>query len=169
MYGVLNGEARYTLTTGANTVEVDQFKESSGLKVNKSKSEAMWLGKDKDNKDELCDLKWPQTPIIALETAFSYDKQLCEQESFLEKITIVQKICNMWRQRDLTLHGRITIVKTLGLSKLISSSACLPTPPYVVTMIDKLVSAFACNNKPPKIKRGTMIRRAQRKGRFRPS
>ena len=137
---------------------LDQFKECSGLKMNKSKSEAMWLGKDKDNKDELYDLKWPQTPIIALGTAFqSYDKQLCEQENFLEKITKAQKICNMWRQRDLTLYGRITIVKTLGLSKLISSSACLPTPPYVVTMIDKLVSAFVWNNKPPKIKRGTMI------------
>ena len=63
----------------------------------------------------------------------------------------------MWRQRDLTLYGRIPIVKTLGLFKLISSSACLPTPAYVVTMIDKLVSAFVWNNKPPKIKRGTMI------------
>ena len=98
---------------------LDQFKECGGLKMNKSKSEAMWLSKDEDNKDELYDLIWPQTPIIALGTAFSYDKQLCEQENFLEKITKVQEICNMWRQRDLSLYRRITIVKTLGLSKLI--------------------------------------------------
>ena len=60
-------------------------------------------------------------------------------------------------QRDLTLYGKITIVKTLGLSKLITASACLPTPPHLANMTDRLVSAFVWNNKPQKIKRQTMI------------
>ena len=73
------------------------------------------------------------------------------------KTTEIQKVCNMWMQRDLTLHGKITIVKMLGLSKLIFSSACLPTPPHIVTIVDKVVSALVCTNKPPKIKRESMI------------
>ena len=64
---------------------------------------------------------------------------------------------NLWSQRDLSLYGKITIAKTLGLSKMIFSSACLPTPPRIVSSIDKMVTAFVWNNKPAKIKRESMI------------
>ena len=40
---------------------------------------------------------------------------------------------------------------------MIFSSACLPTPPHIVSSIDKMVTAFAWNNKPAKIKRESMI------------
>ena len=46
----------------------------------------------------------------------------------------------------------------LGLSKLITDhGACLPTPPHLANMTDRLVFAFVWNNKPQKIKRETMI------------
>jgi len=64
---------------------------------------------------------------------------------------------NLWSQRDLSLYGKITIAKTLGLSKMIFSSACLPTPSHIVSSTDKMVKAFLWNNKPAKIKRESMI------------
>ena len=60
--------------------------------------------------------------------------------------------------KGLSLYGKITIAKTLGLSKLISSSACLHTPPYVIDTVNKLIADFFWNGKKPKIKRGTLIR-----------
>ena len=136
---------------------LDLFHQCSGLKINSTKSEAIWLGKDRNNCSKLYDLKWPQDPIFALGTAFSYDAYKCEVKNFHEKATKMQKMFNLWSQRDLSLYGKITIAKTLGLSKMIFSSACPPTPSYIVSSIDKMVTAFVWNNKPAKIKRESMI------------
>ena len=58
------------------------FEECSGLKLNSSKSEAMWLGKNGHKKDKLFEFQWPQRPVLALGTAFPHNLQLCEQENF---------------------------------------------------------------------------------------
>ena len=47
--------------------------------------------------------------------------------------------------------------KPLDFQKMIFSSAYLPTPPRIVSSIDKMVTAFVWNNKPVKIKRESMI------------
>jgi len=95
--------------------------------------------------------------VLALGTAFSYNFQLCEQETFSYKLIKIKKLFNVWSQRDLSLYGKITIAKTLGLTKLISTSACLHTPSYVVHAVNKLVAEFVWNGKKPKIKRDTLI------------
>ena len=133
------------------------FGDCSGLKLNVAKSEAMWLGKSANRKDMPFDIKWPKRPIYALGTAFSYNCNLCESENFTSKINKLQKLFNIWSQRDLSLYGRILITKTLGLSKLIYSSACVQTPTQVSEIVNKLVVNFIWNGKKPKIKRDTLI------------
>ena len=133
------------------------FGDCSGLKLNVAKSEAMWLGKTANEKDMPFDVKWPRRPIYALGTAFSYNRNLCEAENFTSKINKLQKLFNIWSQRDISLYGRILITKTLGLSKLIYSSACVQTPARVSDIVNKLVVNFIWNGKKPKIKRDTLI------------
>ena len=60
----------------------------------------------------------------------------------------------LWSQRDLSLYGKITIAKTLGLSKLIFVSSCIHTPPHYIDITNKLNKN---NNKKPKIKRDMLI------------
>ena len=117
----------------------------------------MWLGKTVNRKDTPFDIKWPQRPIYALGTAFSYNRNLCETENFTSKINKLQKLFNIWSQRDLSLYGRILIAKTLGVSKLIYSSACVQTPAQVADIVNKLVVNFIWNGKKPKVKRDTLI------------
>jgi len=95
---------------------LDHFQQCTGLKINST----------------IFDLKWPQDLIFALGTAFSYDAYKCEVKNFHEKVTKMQKMFNLWSQRDLSLYGKIRIAKTLGLSKMIFSSACLPTPSHII-------------------------------------
>ena len=121
------------------------------------KSEAMWLGKTANKKDMPFDVKWPRRPIYALGTAFSYNRNLFETENFTSKIDKLQKLFNIWSQRDLSLYGRILMAKTLGLSKLIYSSACVQTPAQVSDIVNKLVVNFIWNGKKPKIKRDMLI------------
>ena len=95
--------------------------------------------------------------IYALGTAFSYNRNLFETENFTSKIDKLQKLLNIWSQRDLSLYGRILIAKTLGLSKLIYLSACVQTPAQLSDIVNKLVVNFIWNGKKPKIKRDTLI------------
>ena len=51
---------------------LDQFKTVSGLEVNASKTEAMWLGQWKNRRDTPFNFSWPVDPICALGVFFSY-------------------------------------------------------------------------------------------------
>ena len=75
---------------------LDHFQQCSGLKINSTKSEAIWLGKNRNNCSKLYDLKWPEDPIFALGTAFSYDAYKCEGKNFHEKATKIQQMFNLW-------------------------------------------------------------------------
>ena len=134
---------------------LDLLKGCSGLKLNQSKSEAMWLGRNANRTDNLFGVQWPQRPISALGISFSYDLKLCEQENFSQKRCEIQKPVNIWSQGDLSLYGKIT--KTLGLLKLIFVSACIHTPPHYIDITNKLITDFVWNNKKSKIKRDTLI------------
>ena len=65
---------------------LDLCKVCSGLKLNQSKSEAMWLGRNANRTDTLFGVQWPQRPISALGISFSYNLKLCKQEIFSQKI-----------------------------------------------------------------------------------
>ena len=143
---------------------LDLFKGCSGLKLNQSKSEAMWLARNANRTDTLSGVQWPQRPISALGISFSYNPKLCEQENFSQKICEIQKLFNIWSQRDLSLYGKITIAKTLGLSKLIFVSACIHTKPHYIDITNKLITDFVWNNKKSKIKRDMLIGPKERGG-----
>ena len=131
----------------------DLFQNCSGLKINYSKSEALWLGKDANCADTPFGLKWPQDPISALGTCFSYDRIRCERENFSNKVNQIKKLFNLWSQRDLSLYGKRTIARSLGLSKLIFGCACLPTPAHIIDIVNKMVIEFVWSHKRPKIKK----------------
>ena len=86
---------------------LNTFGDCCALKLNVTKSEAMWLGKNVNRKDMPCHVILPQRPIYALGTAFSYNRNLCETENFTSKINKLQKIFNICSQPDLSLCGRI--------------------------------------------------------------
>jgi len=89
-------------------------------------------------------LKWPKEPICALGIFFSYNTEHANKLNFEEKINNLVKTLNGWKRRKLTLLGRINIVKTLGLSKLIYNASVLSISKHLV--------------KPAKVKRSTIIR-----------
>jgi len=65
---------------------LSQFKVASGLKVNNSKTEAMWLGKWKNRSDTPFNFNWPVDPICALGAFFSYNTTKADKLNFDEKL-----------------------------------------------------------------------------------
>ena len=51
-----------------------EFSSLSGLEINTSKTEAMWLGQWKNNQDTPFGFKWPKEPILSLGVFFSHNQ-----------------------------------------------------------------------------------------------
>ena len=88
----------------------------SSLKVNLEKCEACWLGRAKfrDHKPIAC--KWTALNngcIRILGYFFSYDPLLSQKVNFLTVTESIHTIVNCWKQRSLTLGGRIQVFKSL--------------------------------------------------------
>ena len=63
----------------------------------------------------------------------------------------------MWRQRDLSLIGKITILKSLAFSQIIYQCGVLTSPQKFIEYINDLAYGFVWNDKPDKVKRKTLI------------
>ena len=136
---------------------LSDFHACSGLEINTTKTEAMWLGQWKKRTDTPFGFKWPKEPICALGIFFSHNQLSADWLNFGERIKILEKMLKIWKRRNLTLYGRINIVKTLGLSKLIYSASVLAIPDYYIQEINKITFNFIWEGKPPKIKKNTII------------
>ena len=98
-----------------------------------------------------------QDPIKALGIFFSYDKDKTNELNFAEKIRKLEKALNNWKKRNLTLYGKMNIVKTFGLSKLIYNASVLVIPEHFIKETEKLIFDFIWDGKPAKIKKSTII------------
>ena len=77
--------------------------------------------------------------------------------NFGAKLRDLEKSLQTWKRRKLTLYGKINIVKTLGLSKLIFNASVLYITHHYIEQINKITFNFIWDGKPAKIKRKTLI------------
>ena len=54
--------------------------------------------------------------VTILGVHFSYNKNLEQDKDFCENIVKIENILKLWRMRQLTLEGRITVFKSLAVS-----------------------------------------------------
>ena len=99
------------------------FGEISGLRLNLEKTKAMWLGKWSGNKSKPLRLKWVSSPTRILGIYFSYDEKGNNEMNFNLKIDKLQTNLDIWKSRDLTLFGKVMIIKALGVSSLTYSAS----------------------------------------------
>ena len=136
---------------------LSQFEKCSGLRINESKSELLWLGSSRFRKDNILNLNLREEPILALGVYFSYDDKLAAQKNFFDKLGPLKKILNIWSSRDLSIYGRINIVKTLALSKLTFVCSALETPESFTDEVNKIIFDYIWKHKNPKIKKSTIM------------
>lgn len=132
---------------------VGDFGRLAGLKLNIKKSKAIWLGKWEKNKSYPLQLKWLHSPTRLLGIHVSYDEKGNNELNFNLKIRKLQTKLDMWRSRDLTLFGKVLIIKSLGLSQLIYSASILNVPEDIASTVKTKFFSFLWKNKRDKIKR----------------
>ena len=134
----------------------------SGLKINVEKTRALWIGSLCGSSETVCDelaLDWSQEPLKILGVTFSslvFNIWDLNTHEILSKIKLT---LNHWSKRKISLSGRITIIKSLALSKFVHLFISLPSPPIeLIKDLDKMFYKFLWNSGPDRIKRKIIVK-----------
>ena len=136
---------------------LDNFGDISGLKLNPSKTKALWLGSWRHRKDKPFGFQWPEKPIRVLGTFISYNEKENEKSNFTLKLQKLKTIFDVWNCRNLTLFGRCLITKSLGISQLVHTISSLDVPREFLGAVNSTIFKFIWKNKKDKLKRKLMI------------
>ena len=131
------------------------FYKLSGLKISVSKTKAIWFGSNHNSNEKLCpdlSLKWVKTFTLL---GINFDSNLENMSSnFTDKVDAVEKMLNNWSYRYLTPFGKVTVVKSLGLSKLSHIALVIPNPSKdMIKRIETIFYQFIWNKKSEKVRR----------------
>ena len=98
-----------------NCLVLNDFGTCSGLKINCSKTEGMWLGSLKCHLGKCTpfNIAWPEQYVVALGVAFAYDSTTSHKINFEEKLLTLKNILNQWTTRNLTLTGGFVLLRHL--------------------------------------------------------
>ena len=77
--------------------------------------------------------------------------------NYKEILSKIKKLLQWWKQRDLTLTGKIQLLKTFAMTKLTYVCSLMAVPNWVFKEVEKLVFDFIWKGK-DKIKRRIMVR-----------
>ena len=148
-----------------NTLEL--FSEFSGLKLNCEKTKVIWFGTNRMQRFMLDkDFDWKVGgKFTMLGITFDLSQNNWTNCNYQNKMIEFKKILNSWTLRDLTLLGKITVIKSLALPKLVMLFNVLPNPPEnMMIELERTCFNFIWGGKPDKIKRTTVINSVENGG-----
>ena len=130
------------------------FYQCSGLALNSTKTEVMQVGvhrwKLKGYK-----INEAKERVYSLGTWFYKDPQLSVTENTKIKLEAFRNELNKWQLYNLTLFGKITVLKSLALSKLNYLITSIETTGEFINEVQELIHQFLWNKKVPKVKNST--------------
>ena len=83
--------------------------------------------------------------ICILGIYFTYNKTLNKQYNLDRVLQNFKHIINMWKGRTLSIYGKITILKTLALSKLLYVSSMTVIPNDFIANVKNIMCNFLWN------------------------
>eukprot|EP00057_Strongylocentrotus_purpuratus_P026288 XP_011680762.1 PREDICTED: uncharacterized protein LOC583642 [Strongylocentrotus purpuratus] len=137
------------------------FSESSGCKLNISKSEAIWIGSLKGcQRYPFCEkgLKWNKFTFKTLGIHFSLTTDHLYDLNHKIKLKSIENTLNCWRARNLSLVGKICVVKTLLLPQVLYffSVLCIKIPKKFFRQLNTILYKFIWNGGSDRVKRRLM-------------
>ena len=124
---------------------LNQFYIVSGLRPNSSKCEIVGIGSLKDAKVALCGLKsldLTKESIKILGVHISYNKKLQDDINFCMTVKNICNVIKLWRMRHLSPEGKITIFKSLALSKIVYLALLTIVPKSIIEKLNEIQKKF---------------------------
>ena len=138
---------------------LDKFSLLSGLRINYDKSVAYCIGvKHSKRLKTMFPIKWSEDVIETLGVKIPlYDRNKLFVINYEPKIAAMENIIKTWSMRNLSLRGKVTVMKSLLISKFQYLVSVLGIPDVqIIRKIDKAVFSFLWDGS-EKLKRKVMI------------
>jgi len=132
------------------------FQHSSGLSINIDKTNAKYIGTLKNNDYFPHGLSWIKKPLETLGIIFTESEEQNYLYNFKPKLLTLQTKLNIWKQRGLSIKGKITVLNSLALSPLIYVSSVITTPTRVYKEVDNIIQDFIWNGGTSKLSKATL-------------
>ena len=126
----------------------DTFSIYSGLKSSKSKCEIAGIDDLKEVSVELCGMECidlTKNSVKILGIHFSYNRKIENEENFIKFVKKIENVLKVWRTRNLTVQGKITIFKTLAISKVIHLALVTNVPRVIIVQLNEIQKDFIWN------------------------
>ena len=141
---------------------LENFAHCSGLKINFEKSECYKIGSIRNNNRTIKTyktIKWSKGPINVLGIKIPItNRDDIFKLNIQDKLTNIKSTFNLWNTRNLTLIGKINIIKSQILSKLTYILTVLPIfPKHYLEEIQRMIYCFIWNGKTDRIQRQILI------------
>ena len=136
--------------------EINKFKVVCGLSINMSKTSAILLG-NATNFSLPTGIKLNKTPIKVLGIYVANNLHSCFSMTIEESIKKMRHTLNRWKQRRLTLNGKVLVIKNLIISQFIHIANLVPISDDIIKDINQLIYEFLWNGKTHKVKKSVII------------
>ena len=131
------------------------FHENTGFVVNYDKTQVYRIGSLKHTNARLItqqQLVWTNEPICVLGVNITDTVEELIRINYEPLLLTVKGTLDVWRQRNLSLFGKIQIVNTLIASLFVYKMLVLPSiPEYIVKKLDDMIQVYLWNGHKPKI------------------
>lgn len=133
------------------------FQICSGLKINIDKTQAVIMGKTEEQNQEFCpDLKlnWTnQFTLLGIQIDITNLGKIVSL-NLDSKQKEIEQLFRSYKRRNLSIIGKITVVKTLALPKLVHALSTLPDPDQeTMKKLNETITRFVWNCRTGKIGR----------------
>jgi exonuclease III len=119
---------------------IDEYGKASGSRVNKGKTVGLVMNENTMQKNPELDIILTPGPVRFL--GIPVGKVRNENEFWNNVIAKIEKIYNIWKARDLSLLGRVHIIKSLGMSTVMFASNMMNIGEKIMQQIEKLNYSF---------------------------
>jgi hypothetical protein len=147
---------------------ISEFENVSGLKLNTSKSTILRVGTlNKSNITFSADKNfiWTSSHARTLGITFYCNREQNLRSNLEPKILEFKNCLKQWQHRKLTLLGKVTVIKTFALPKLIYPFTVLENPSEKTLIeVNHALFNFLWDGKPDKIKRNEIVKRFENGG-----
>ncbi|CAC5423427.1 unnamed protein product [Mytilus coruscus] len=129
--------------------EFDLYNKATGAKINRQKSEILCLGTatlSVVEKDHI-GLKVCEDYFQLLGVFIGKNRKMCDEMNWKNKIVKIKSLLNIWLLRRLTIHGRVSVINSLMLSRFWYALFVTALPEWAYIEIKRLCLNFTWKNR----------------------
>ena len=139
-----------------------QFQKATGASVNLHKTHGLIIGKDLPSRHKSASIQWSTTAIEI--TGIVFGTKDAVNTNWTKKVTKAVSLINSWRNRYLTLLGKVLVVNTViyPLFYFIAPIYCIPD--YVIKEVNKVAFSLVWGENKPDLVSRKVITMDKRQG-----